>query len=599
MRTKPEILLVNTYAPRPRSISDTALENSLAILRTYLETKNIRAEIVDDLRMDFLEEGIPRWGQQLLQGITRWQIEFSRQKTLSGILFLAAWPLHAFALYRRRQHMQRRIRYMIQDLKTRCIPFLGIKLWYGDAYIWGRELAAEARKEYPDTIIIAGGPQVKVYGDFVLSETDFDLAIMGPGEEILENLIVLYRQSASRQEFFDQVRAVHGDLLIKSSSFNGDRSSVIRQLDEQTIPVYRAEDITDKILFHTIVDGIGCSWNRCNFCSHSRCRVIATPRPVGDIIAEIEAMLAQGIAFFRFSSSETSIEHGRKIAEAILARGVNIRFSMFVRAAKPTAETMEAYQTMIRAGLRAVFMGGETGHDVVNRDIMNKGVARKDIVDTIATIRLASDAVGQVCRVGLALIYPCPLPPDVTLDEVYHANVELIDETLPDTVIVNPPGPFPGTQWFDEAERFGFQFTDGPQSFARGMMQYEYSIYKPAELWPELGFTLQGRDGKALLKETGRLRAYAASIGIPTDISDEYLMMTEAIGLVSRLDMMQFKQQTLLDIISGSTGHTRRIAAAINAASRRLAAANVKAAKRRRQRLANNSDDRFAATGIN
>jgi len=599
MKRKIEILLVNSHAPRQRSVSDAALENSLAVLRTYLEAKAVGVAVIDDQRISALESGVPRWCQQLLIIITKLQLKFAQDKFLAWLLLLAAWPLHALALYRRRQYMRRRIRDIVNQLKSQHIPFLGIKLWYGDAYVWSRELAAEARRQCPDIIIAAGGPQVKVYGDIVLSESNFDLAIMGPGEEILEKLIMLRRRNGSRQDFLGQVDEMYGGRLIESGGYSGDRDGVVRQLAAQTIPVYRDVDIKDKILFHTIVDGVGCSWNSCNFCAHSRCRVSFVPRPVEEIVREISTMLRQGVAFFRFSSSETTLSHGRQIAEAILDSGLNIRFSMFVRAVRPTEETLEAYRLMIRAGLRAVFMGGETGHDGVNRTIMNKGVMKKDIVDTIATIRLASDATGLPCRVGLALIYPCPLPADVTLDEVFEANTELIDATLPDTVIVNPPGPFPGTRWFDDADKFGFRFAEGAKGFARNFMQYEYSIYKPAELWPDLGFTLQGRDGLALLKETGRLRAYAAGIGIPTDISDEYLMMTDAIGLSSRLDMMMFKRQTLLDIISGSTGYTQEIAAAINAASHHLAAANTKIA-RRRLIAANTSEIRnLAATGAN
>lgn len=572
-----EILLVNSYAPRQRVASDTALENSLAILRTYLEGKGISAEIIDDQRIFSLENGIPYWCRRLLKIVTGLQLRFYKNKIVCGMLLLAAWPLHAFALHRRSRYMYGSIQRIVDRLKVRRIPFFGIKLWYGDAYSWSSDLAAAVRRQCPETIIVVGGPQVKVYGESVLDDTDFDLAVMGQGEEILEKLINLYRQYPVRKAFFDRVQAVYGGRLIATGGFSGDKSAVVRQLAAQTIPIYRDTDLEGKILFHTIVDGVGCSWNKCHFCSHTRCSVPFTLRPVEDIIDEIETMLRRGIAFFRFSSSETTLGHGKKIAEAILDRGLNIRFSMFVRAVNPSEETLAAYQLMIKAGLRAVFMGGETGHDGVNREIMNKGVTRKDIINTIATIRLASDATGMPCRVGLSLIYPCPLPAGTSMDEVFKANTALIDETLPDTVIVNPPAPCPSTRWFDNADQFGFQFAQGARSFIRQVMRYEYSIYKPIELWPDLGAMLQGRNVKSLLKETGRLRAYAAGIGIPTDISDEYLMMTEAIGLCSRMDLQKFKRDTLLDIISGSAGYTRELAAAINTASRQLAAANTQA----------------------
>jgi PP-loop superfamily ATP-utilizing enzyme len=107
------------------------------------------------------------------------------------------------------------------------------------------------------------------------------------------------------------------------------------------------------------------------------------------------------------------------------------------------------------------------------------------------------------------------------------------------------------------------------------MMQYEYSIYKPAELWEKLDYSLQGMNGSDLLRETGRLRRAVAELGIPTDISDEYLMMTEAIGYTDKLDLLKFKRDTLLDIMAGSTDYTREIVEKINAQSNYLANLNV------------------------
>ena len=571
MKTTPDIHLINSYAPRQRVVSDAALENSLVILRTYLENKGVHAEIIDDQRVTTLENGVPHWCLQLLKALTRLLMKASRLKPVAAGLLLVAWPLQAYALQCRREYLSNRLRDIAADLKNRRIPIVGLKLWYGEAYTWCRKLATEIRRQNPETIIIVGGPQVKVYGDIVLSHPDFDLAIMGPGEEILGKLITLYQQTRSKKAFLALVHEQFGGRLLKTGGFSGNQNEVIRELASQTIPNYQNTDLDDKILFHTIVDGVGCSWNNCNFCSHTRCRVPFTPRPVEDIITEIKTMLQQGISFFRFSSSETPMIHGRKIAEAILAHNLNIRFSMFVRAASVSEETLSTYRLLIQAGLRAVFMGGETGHDGVNREIMNKGVERKDIINTIATIRLAADAVSLPCRIGLSLIYPCPLPPGIAMDEVFQANTTLIDESLPDTVIVNPPGPFPETNWYKDTDKFGFKFSEGAATFTQRLMGYEYSIYKPVEFWDDLGFLLHDMEYKSVLKETGKLRAYAASLGIPTDISDEYLMMTEAIGLQSKLDLGRFKQKTLLDIISGSTDYTREITASINAASRQLA----------------------------
>ena len=62
-------------------------------------------------------------------------------------------------------------------------------------------LSIKLRAKLPETTVIAGGPHVKVYGENVLAQNEFDLAIMGPGEEILEELLRLRKSVASKAEF--------------------------------------------------------------------------------------------------------------------------------------------------------------------------------------------------------------------------------------------------------------------------------------------------------------------------------------------------------------------------------------------------------------
>jgi radical SAM superfamily enzyme YgiQ (UPF0313 family) len=570
-----DILLVNSFAPRPRIASDAALENGLAIIRTYLENKGFRAEVIDEQRIPLLEKGTPQWCIWYLRMIIKLQMKALQggSKWASLALMLAAWPVHAFALYRRRAYMHDLVEQITDMVKNNNIPVVGIKLWYGEAFRWGVQLAKRIKERCPETVVITGGPQVRVYGEHVAVREEFDLAIMGPGEEMLEKLLVLRKTVNSKQEFLNKVRdAISSTRLIKTGGYDDACTAGEAAAKTLIIPRYRPVDLAGKILFHTIVDGFGCTWNKCSFCSHTRYSTHYKPRPVHEIIEEMKTMLTQGIAFFRFSSSDTPVVHGKKIAQAILDAGLKVNYSMFIRPSKNGEADYEAYCLMIRSGLRAVFMGGETGHDGINERVMNKGVSKSDIIQTIYWIRKAAKDMGQSCRIGLSLIYPCPVTDEITLQEVYEENLSLIKQTQSDTVIVNPPGVFPGTGWFKQADIFGFKMGD---NFVSTMMQYEYSIYKPAELWEKLDYTLQGMTSTELLRETGRLRRAVAELGIPTDISDEYLMMTEAIGYTDKLDLLKFKRDTLLDIMAGSTDYTREIVQKINAQSNYLANLNV------------------------
>lgn len=565
---KTELLLVNSYAPRQRIASDAALENGLAVLRTYLADRGHTVEVVDDQRVTAMTKGVPQWCLKLLQYMVGLQMKIYNKKikSLWVMVMLLTWPLQALSLYYRREFMNKRINDIIQEIKINKVNFLGIKVWYGDAFVWSKLLATKVRDACPDTIIIAGGPQVKVYGEHILSDELFDIAIMGPGEEALDKMLMLRQRSKDKGAFLKAFYTeISASKLIKMGTYG-----TVRSLTKNAFPTprYRSEDLQGKIFFHTLVDGFGCSWNKCNFCSHTRQNSTYQSRPIEEIVDEIEEMTRQGISFFRFSSSETPVEHGKRIAEEILKRNLTINFSMFSRAAKVTPALYDAYHIMIKAGLRAVFMGGETGHDLINEKVMNKGVTSKDIVDTINCIKLASSATKNNCRVGLSLIYPCPVVEGVTLEEVFREDMRLIQESNPDTVIVNPPGMFPETEWMENAAKYGFK---AEENFVVNFMKYEYSIYKPVELWEELGYSLQEMSGAELLKETGRLKQEIVKLGIPTDISDEYLMMTEAIGYNTRLDLLQFKSKSLQDIMSGSTTYMEQIIEKINQKSRQMA----------------------------
>lgn len=570
MRNNIDLLLINSFAPRQRIVSDAALENSLAIIRTYLTNEGYQVDILDEQRISGAEQGVPHWCLMLLRLFTNLQlIAYSKLKILALLLIILAWPFQSLALFYRKSYMEKLIDNIVNHVSTHSIPVVGIKVWNGDAYTWSIQLANKIKQLAPETTVIAGGPQIKVYGERVLDVTAFDLIIMGPGEEILASLLQLRKDSLNKQHFLDSVHTkISTSRLICTGNY--DQSGDFK-LNTFTIPNYTLEDLEDKILFHTLVDGLGCSWNQCNFCSHTRQNMNYLPRSVNEIKTEMLAMSAQGISFFRFSSSETPLNHGKAIAQMILDNNISVNYSMFIRAGKVTKETYDAYCLMIKAGLKAVFMGGETGHDTINAAVMNKGITKKNIIDTIQCIKLASAEVGIPCKIGLSMIYPTPVIEGVTLQDIFDENIRLIEDSLPDTVIINPPGVLPGTAWFDQAEKFGFKIAD---NFVENLMHYEYSMYKPVHAWKKLDFSLNGKDMYSILAETGRMHKAVEALHIPIGISDEYLMMLTAIGQGSKTDLLLFKKHSLIDIMTGSSTYIKQVVEKINHHSRMMAAAN-------------------------
>lgn len=570
MEKKIDILLINSFAPRQRIASDAALENGLAIIKTFLENKGYAVVVFDDQRISGSEEGVPTWCIKVLRLLVTIQMKYyATLKPLTLLILLLAWPLQSLALFRRKKYMDQLIDKITDYILAHDISTVGIKIWYGDAYTWSVRLAERIREKSPGTVIIAGGPQVKVYGEKVLDETVFDLAIMGPGEYILEQMLKLRNSTTNKSTFLEKFHTlITPERLVSTGSYSKTSNYMFNSF---ITPRYTKADLKNKILFHTLVDGIGCTWNKCNFCSHSRQNVTHIPRPVEQIYAEIKSMSQYGISFFRFSSSETPLKHGESIAKILIENKLRINYSMFVRAGRVTKETFNIYCLLIRSGLRAVFMGGETGHDIINEKIMNKGVTKRDIIETIQCIKLASAEVGIPCKIGLSLIYPTPIIDGINFKDVFQENINLIEHTMPDTVIINPPGVFPGTAWFEHPEKFGFEFSD---QLATNLMSYEYSIYKPVNFWSKLDISLNGYDMKSLLSESGKFRVEVEKMGIPTNISDEYLMMLTAIGQGSKTDLLLFKKHSLIDIMTGSSSYIKQVVEKINHHSRMMAALN-------------------------
>lgn len=119
-----------------------------------------------------------------------------------------------------------------------------------------------------------------------------------------------------------------------------------------------------KVRLHVPLKSAGCPWGKCHFCVHHHLEPEYVRRKVDTIVEEIRAMREQGIGLFRFAGSDTPPEFGAAIARGILAAGLKVEFAMGSRARRGAkdgrvfTELVDQYALMIRAGLRAVFIGG-------------------------------------------------------------------------------------------------------------------------------------------------------------------------------------------------------------------------------------------------
>ena len=573
-----KLVLWNSVAKRRRSISDTFYDNGLATLQVYLEDKGHEVEIID-LAQDAFFAGLSR---SILCGLIR-RI-YRRMPGFKNKSAKKAWGFVSILLQdelsaAQARRMKRKLIALALELKRKNAWVFGIKIWYGEAFSNARFLASELKKISPETIVIAGGYHVTLYEERLIKNSDFDLGVVCEGEFALAKILSIvdaHKGSWNKEHVLDDIvnLALQGKienlLYRKDTQILRTARKEIKVYSSKSIPRYQITPYKTGI--HVLVESLGCDWNKCYFCVHSQFYAHYSLRDPDEIVREIEEMRKFGISVFRFAGSDTPPAFGAKLASKIKGKGLKIIFGMGSRAlrgAKNNFEGLvEAYSALIESGLRAVFMGGETGNDLINQKVMNKGVCFEDIVHTIKALREAEKRVGEKVFLSLAFIYPTPLLGLASLAQVKADNIRLLKETLPDSAMITPPGPFLHTMWYDEQDNFGFKVSEKDITDA---MEYEYVLYKPPHLWPKLGISLEGKPFEKLLEECNEFRQIVEhDLRIPTDLSDEHFLMFYCAGIKEKGDIEKAKQETMLDIVSCDYRATVEISRKVNEFSRKL-----------------------------
>ncbi|MBN2289130.1 MAG: B12-binding domain-containing radical SAM protein [Candidatus Glassbacteria bacterium] len=585
MTDTPDLILWNPIARRRRSPSDDFLDNGLAILKAFLAEQGFEVEVIDWARSNQWDKMTPR----LLAVINRFlasrllSSRDSQSKTgrmvsrLVSPLFILTQDLMSAVQKYFQNKMIRELAEYVRDSGCRVV---GIKTWYGETYLAAKYFARLVRKLAPEILIVAGGPHPTTYREAVLEDGVFDLAVAGEGERALEGILSLAGRIQSKDKLLNEISRVAGLSSLKNIIYRQNGKVEVSppentDANRKVIPVY--DNLEGKTWVHVIVDSLGCPWGRCNFCTHSRTYRKYSVRRPESVVDEIEQMVSRGIGIFRFAGSSTRLSHACRIAELIEQRGIRIFFSMFARVESRAAEQhvyeklVGSYRQLLRSGFRSVFLGAESGNDTVNELVMNKGVMLKDIVATVKAMREASAIEGLPLDIGISLIYPAPTMGKISLGQLKAENIRLVEQVNPDSVLVSPPAPFPGSSWFNDKDRFGFELGE---SFVRKMLEYDYVLYKPLFLWPEIDMKLEGLSLRKIFEECGSLRKTLEDKGFVTEVTDVQFLMMRNAGYAGKEGVLTFKNQTQLAILSCDYRWIDSLQARVNLASMAQASIN-------------------------
>ena len=292
--------------------------------------------------------------------------------------------------------MEKYIEGLSQKICENKVKVLGIKTWLGDRFAYSEKLAKRVSELCPNTLIIAGGPQVNQFKTHALGKSPFDFCIDVEGEITLTKIIhttrEMYSQGCAKSEVIRKITdlAETGEifnLIYKDGNGKVKETPVKRlPLNSKPFPLYEKED--GKVNIAVINESSGCYYGKCNFCTHPNITGRYQSRDINITLEEIKKTISEmGIGLFRFAGSTTPVSLSRRIADAIIKEGLTVEYSMFVRAENRAREKIdeliEAYEKIIRSGLRAVFLGAEVANNEILSKTMNKGNSVDDIYFTI------------------------------------------------------------------------------------------------------------------------------------------------------------------------------------------------------------------------
>lgn len=378
--------------------------------------------------------------------------------------------------------------------------FIGL---YSTAFGWPKAVhaAGELKKILPGAFIAVGGPYPVAVREHCLAECDaLDCVVTGEGELTVVEMLDRLAANASLAGILGLVFR-DGERVV----VNPDRP-LITDLDSLPFPARELLGDADRYVpppatykrrpVAVIITSRGCN-RKCLYCfqidKHRKSGI--RYRSVASVMAEIELVLSQGYREIKFIDDTLAADYDRamEITRQIRARGLD--FTWFASACVNQVDK-PLLQAFKDAGCWAVLFGAESG---VQKDL---NTIRKGI--TPGQIRKAVQAAKEV---GLTVYTPFlfGIPGQTFADGLQ--SIEFACELDPDIANFHSVTPFPGTELYDNIEKYGTISEDLADFSYQGAAFIPYSMTRE-EIWQlrQIAFRRFYSRPRFLLRRLLRLR---------------------------------------------------------------------------------------------
>lgn len=316
------------------------------------------------------------------------------------------------------------------------------------------------KERMPHVKTMIGGHHASAIPERTLKEEAADFVIVGEGYSPVAELL---RRLKEKNNDFN----IQGVWYLKNNEVvRGGRANGIADLDELPLPAwdllpmekYRAHHWQawdynlDTTGFALIYTSLGCPFS-CDYCSVN---VVYGKRGVRyrspeNVVREIELLVRKyqvkhiEIIDDTFTVNKKRVE---KLCDEIIRHNLGDKINIWCFARTDTVEK-NLMDKMKKAGINWVFMGFESGSDVVLQDV-NKG-------QTIEQIKIATDIVHQA-GIHIGGNYVFGLPEDTA--DTMCATLDLAKELNTESANFFLHMPYPGTRFYDMAIEKGYELPE-------------------------------------------------------------------------------------------------------------------------------------------
>ncbi len=337
----------------------------------------------------------------------------------------------------------------INDLKNKLNDFnpdyVGVT-FTTPLYNEAKEIA-RITKEFDNNIItIAGGVHVSALPKDTLNECEFDIGVMGEGEETLKELV--------NEKELSKINGIcykkDNEIIINP------KRPLIKNLDDLPLPAwhlfninkYKASKLTTRNQpVGPIETSRGCVYG-CIYCNKDIFGRTFRFKSPERVIKEIEHMLSFGFKEIHIwdDNFSTKLDRAKKICDIIIEKGLNKKFTWALACGiRADCIDEEFIRKAKEAGCYSIYIGVETGNPELLKRI-NKG-------ETLEEIKRAFELCKKV-EIETVAFYMFGLPGETkeTMDKTIEFAKKLDSDYAKFTITV----PYPSTPLFYEWDEKGY-----------------------------------------------------------------------------------------------------------------------------------------------